>query len=57
MIAICPPGPPKLMNPSFSQNRNASAKLGRGMLVASLRSPVADMRWSIAGSRRNSSLG
>src|SRR5207245_5033860 len=27
MIAICPAGPPKLMKPSFSQNRNASAKL------------------------------
>src|SRR5262245_33635831 len=27
MIAICPAGPPKLMKPSFSQKRNASAKL------------------------------
>jgi hypothetical protein len=27
MIAICPVGPPKLMKPSFSQKRNASAKL------------------------------
>src|SRR5690349_23148362 len=26
MIAICPAGPPKLMKPSFSQNRNASEK-------------------------------
>src|SRR5690349_9313245 len=26
MIAICPAGPPKLMNPSFSQNPNASRK-------------------------------
>ena len=28
MIAIWPLGPPKLMNPSFSQKRNASRKLG-----------------------------
>ncbi len=28
-MAICPVGPPKLMNPSFTQKRNASAKLGR----------------------------
>src|SRR5204862_6796545 len=28
MIAICPAGPPKLMKPSLSQKRNASAKLG-----------------------------
>jgi hypothetical protein len=28
MIAICPAGPPKLMNPSFSQNRNASDSVG-----------------------------
>jgi hypothetical protein len=28
MIAIWPAGPPKEMKPSFSQNRNASAKLG-----------------------------
>src|SRR5881394_1952179 len=27
MIAICPVGPPKLMKPSFSQKRNACAKL------------------------------
>ena len=27
MIAICPVGPPKLLNPSFSQNRKASPKL------------------------------
>src|SRR5258706_13485936 len=27
MIAIWPAGPPKLMNPSFSQNRNASLNL------------------------------
>src|SRR5258705_7166146 len=27
MIAICPAGPPKLMKPSFSQKRKASAKL------------------------------
>src|SRR5258705_12909531 len=33
MIAICPAGPPKLMKPSLSQKRNASAKettLGQG---------------------------
>jgi hypothetical protein len=31
MIAICPAGPPKLMKPSLSQKRNASAKLtGKG---------------------------
>ena len=24
MMAICPAGPPKLMNPSFTQNQNAS---------------------------------
>jgi hypothetical protein len=28
MIAICPAGPPKLIIPSFSQNRNASDSLG-----------------------------
>ena len=28
MIAIWPAGPPKLIIPSFSQNRNASASLG-----------------------------
>jgi hypothetical protein len=28
MIAICPAGPPKLMNPSLSQNRNASDSVG-----------------------------
>jgi hypothetical protein len=27
MIAICPAGPPKLMNPNFTQNQNASQKL------------------------------
>jgi hypothetical protein len=27
-MAIWPVGPPKLMNPSFSQNRNASRKVG-----------------------------
>jgi hypothetical protein len=27
MIEICPAGPPKLMNPSFSQNQNASRRL------------------------------
>jgi hypothetical protein len=31
MIAICPAGPPKLMNPNFNQKRKASAKLtGKG---------------------------
>jgi hypothetical protein len=30
MIAICPAGPPKLMQPSFAQNQNASASLGSG---------------------------
>ena len=29
-MAICPAGPPKLMKPSFSQNRDASLKLGCG---------------------------
>src|SRR5262245_66152661 len=29
MIAIWPAGPPKLMNPSFSQKREASVKLTR----------------------------
>jgi hypothetical protein len=33
MIAICPVGPPKEMNPSLSQKRNASAKLGRLAVV------------------------
>ena len=28
MIAIWPAGPPKLMQPSFSQNQNASASVG-----------------------------
>jgi hypothetical protein len=28
MIAICPAGPPKLMNPSLSQNLNASDSVG-----------------------------
>src|SRR4051812_4850992 len=35
MIAICPAGPPKLMNPSFTQNRNASPKR-TGLFPASL---------------------
>ncbi len=30
MIAICPAGPPKLIQPSLDQNRNASRKLGTG---------------------------
>src|SRR4051812_9925045 len=29
MIAICPLGPPNEMNPSFSQNQNASRNEGR----------------------------
>ncbi len=29
MIAICPVGPPKLIQPNFAQNRAASPKLGR----------------------------
>jgi hypothetical protein len=28
MIAICPAGPPKLMNPSFSQKRSAWLSVG-----------------------------
>jgi len=42
MIAIWPAGPPKLMHPSFSQNRTASSSLGR-IVVAGLPagSPVA----------------
>src|SRR5206468_9365833 len=40
MIAIWPAGPPKLMKPSFSQKRNASAKLGGCRPGAS---PVAAM--------------
>src|SRR5512141_2593514 len=31
MMAICPVGPPKLMNPSFSQNLKASRKEGWGV--------------------------
>src|SRR4029079_2391888 len=31
MIAICPAGPPKLMQPSFSQKRKASGSEGRGL--------------------------
>jgi hypothetical protein len=34
MIAICPAGPPKLMNPSFSQNQNASRSVGRTVAEA-----------------------
>src|SRR6476660_7179771 len=33
MIAICPAGPPKLMQPSFSQKRKASDSEGRGLAV------------------------
>src|SRR2546422_8491219 len=44
MIAICPVGPPKLMKPSFSQKRNASAKLtgagGEAELIASYLGPM-----------------
>src|SRR6059036_732264 len=44
MIAICPVGPPKLMKPSFSQKRNASAKLtgagGGAELIASYLGPM-----------------
>jgi hypothetical protein len=28
MIAICPAGPPKLIIPSFNQNRSASRSVG-----------------------------
>jgi hypothetical protein len=31
MMAICPAGPPKLINPSWIQNRKASAKLGKAI--------------------------
>jgi hypothetical protein len=34
MIAICPAGPPKLMNPSFSQKRKASENGIAGALPA-----------------------
>src|SRR5215831_13028417 len=33
MMAICPAGPPKLMKPSFSQNRRASEKLTGTLLT------------------------
>src|SRR5437879_2441481 len=39
MMAIWPVGPPKLMKPSFTQNRNASAKVG--CCPPTLFSPVA----------------
>jgi hypothetical protein len=35
MIAICPAGPPKFINPSFTQNQNASLKL-TDLVLASL---------------------
>src|SRR6185295_19338935 len=36
IIAICPAGPPKLMQPIFSQTRNASPKLGEASALASI---------------------
>src|SRR5471032_378891 len=45
ITAICPAGPPKLMNPSFSQKRRASRKVGAdaaGDMGKSL--PAADPR-------------
>src|SRR5687768_3881199 len=39
MIAICPVGPPKEINPSFSQKRNASPKLGRATTELSCFAP------------------
>jgi hypothetical protein len=38
MIAICPAGPPKLMNPSFSQKRNAWPSVGFAGRVDSIQS-------------------
>ncbi len=35
MIAICPAGPPKLMNPNFTQNQKASQN-SMGVVLASL---------------------
>src|SRR5437764_8037811 len=35
MIAICPAGPPKLMQPSLSQNQKASSSLGFAPAAAS----------------------
>jgi hypothetical protein len=45
MMAIWPAGPPKLMNPSFSQKRNASASLG---LAPTVGPPGASAAWLIA---------
>jgi hypothetical protein len=60
MMAIWPVGPPKLMKPSFSQKRKASAKVGcaRGPGVAARN---LEMRASFLGAVnqstcRNSSL-
>src|SRR2546430_13280382 len=52
MIAICPVGPPKLMKPSFSQKRNASAKL-IVMVLPGARSPNAEhARWERAAAAK-----
>src|SRR2546421_11969628 len=50
MIAICPVGPPNEINPSLSQNRNASAKEGLGVLFESpllCRTGPSSLCWSI----------
>jgi hypothetical protein len=36
MIAICPAGPPKLIIPSFSQNRNACLSVGSAIAASGL---------------------
>jgi hypothetical protein len=41
MIAIWPAGPPKLMNPSLTQNQNASQKLTRLVPFSALASSMA----------------
>jgi hypothetical protein len=46
MIAICPAGPPKLMKPSRSQKRKASAKLtgpGAAGPAAGVAGPVVEV--------------
>src|SRR3954471_2622944 len=53
MIAIWPVGPPKLMNPSFTQNRSASAKGTSGTVRPVSGGPIAGRYRRPPGGRRS----
>src|SRR2546430_14349477 len=52
MIAICPVGPPKLMKPSYSQKRNASAKLIVMVLPGARSLNAEHARWERAAAAK-----